>query len=78
MVKKRRQKIHTANAYLTNDLGTRLVEMTVPLFIFAATACRFIEDHCNTGTPTDKLEKILKQRPWDHEPQITATYLPVV
>ena len=60
------------------DKITDLVNMAVPLFIFAATACRFIEDKRITGTPAERLERILKQKPWDHNSRITATYLPAL
>lgn len=60
------------------DKITGLVKMAVPLFIFAATACRFIEDKRITGTPSERLERILRQETWDHKSQITATYLPAL
>ncbi|CRG88389.1 hypothetical protein PISL3812_05419 [Talaromyces islandicus] len=38
-----------------------LVEMAVPLFIFAATLCRFVEDSA-WSDPTGQLEKVLQYR----------------
>jgi hypothetical protein len=57
---------------------TGLVQTTVPLFIFAATACRFIEDRRLPGTPTERLDKILRQETWDYKSKISATYLPTL
>uniref|UniRef100_A0A8H7N3N1 Nephrocystin 3-like N-terminal domain-containing protein n=1 Tax=Bionectria ochroleuca TaxID=29856 RepID=A0A8H7N3N1_BIOOC len=53
----------------------RLVEMAVPLFIFAATVCRFIKDR-RLGGPRDQLERIL-ERQGDRKSKLDATYLPV-
>ena len=57
---------------------SRLVELTQPLFIFAWTACRFIKDPHISGTPDERLEKILKQEKIGYKSQIAATYLPVL
>ncbi|CAG9980522.1 unnamed protein product [Clonostachys byssicola] len=54
----------------------RLVEMAIPLFIFAATVCRFIQDR-RLGGPRDQLERILK-RQGDQKSKLDATYLPVL
>ncbi|KAI1323960.1 putative WD-repeat protein [Xylariaceae sp. FL0255] len=54
-----------------------LVEMAVPLFIFAATVCRFLSDR-RIGTPTMKLQKVLERRTKSQESQLDATYLPVL
>ncbi|CAH0050233.1 unnamed protein product [Clonostachys solani] len=54
----------------------RLVEMAIPLFIFAATVCRFIQDR-RLGGPRDQLERIL-ERQGDRKSQLDATYLPVL
>ncbi|RYP54983.1 hypothetical protein DL768_000299 [Monosporascus sp. mg162] len=54
-----------------------LVKMAIPLFIFAATACRFLADRKN-GNPDKKLRKILKHRIKGHESKLDATYLPVL
>lgn len=60
------------------DKTRRLIEITVPLFIFAATACRFIKDRRMSGDPDRRLERILKQEIRDHNSKITATYLPTL
>lgn len=60
------------------DKTTRLVKMAVPLFIFAVTACRFIQDEHCAGMPDDRLEGMLNQEITDHESKIAATYLPVL
>jgi hypothetical protein len=53
-----------------------LVNMAVPLFIFAATVCRFIADS-RCGTPDAQLQTILQvQR--SGVSQLDATYLPVL
>ncbi|KAJ5742536.1 vegetative incompatibility protein HET-E-1 [Penicillium nucicola] len=54
----------------------RLVTNSVPLFIFAATTCRFIED-CRQGGdgPDDRLQKILQHEARGNLDQI---YLPVL
>lgn len=57
---------------------TELVKMAVPLFIFAVTVCRFIEDQRLPGTPSNRLERVLQQKVVDHETRIEATYLPVL
>lgn len=54
----------------------KLVDMAVPLFIFAATVCRFIQDR-RLGGPKGQLEKILEQRT-SRRSNLDATYLPVL
>ncbi|RYP48397.1 hypothetical protein DL768_005716 [Monosporascus sp. mg162] len=49
-----------------------LVEMAIPLFIFAATACRFLADRRN-GTPDTKLRKILEQKTRSQKSKLDAT-----
>ncbi|KAI9696924.1 MAG: hypothetical protein M1820_007999 [Bogoriella megaspora] len=56
----------------------KIVELAVPLFIFASTACRFIEDRRHEGTPNEKLERILKQKTRSPSSQLTKTYLPTL
>ena len=55
-----------------------LVDMAVPLFIFASTACRFIADG-DYGDPGEQLDRILEYRKkgggWS---QIHTTYLPIL
>lgn len=54
--------------------------MAVPLFIFAATVCRFIEDPA-WPDPADQLEKVLQYqwKAYDSElGKLDATYLPVL
>src|ERR1700733_8383413 len=50
--------------------------MAIPLFIFAATVCRFIEDR-RLGGPRDQLAKILEHRE-TRKSNLDATYLPVL
>ena len=53
----------------------KLANMAIPLFIFAATVCRFIQDR-RLGGPNDQLARIL-----EHKTGISnmdATYLPVL
>ncbi|KAK6525825.1 hypothetical protein TWF281_010868 [Arthrobotrys megalospora] len=52
----------------------KLAEMAVPLFIFAATACRFISD----GDPEDQIEIVMGYQSGWHVSQLERTYLPVL
>ena len=54
-----------------------LVDMAVPLFIFAATACRFIKDQ-RRGGPAQQLSTILELRTRSQQSKLDATYLPVL
>jgi hypothetical protein len=54
-----------------------LVRMAVPLFIFASTICRFINDR-KVGQPKDQLAKILKLEAKSQASKLDATYLPVL
>jgi hypothetical protein len=54
-----------------------LVTMAVPLFIFAATVCRFLSDR-KCGSPKNQLSQVLEYRTRDHESQMNATYMPVL
>jgi WD40 repeat protein len=54
-----------------------LVDMAIPLFIFAATVCRFIgERRC--GGPDQQLIKILKHQTRSQQSKLDATYLPIL
>lgn len=54
-----------------------LVEMAVPLFIFASTISRFIADG-RVATPAEQLEEVLKYQTKSQESQLDATYLPIL
>ncbi|KAK5994047.1 Vegetative incompatibility HET-E-1-like protein [Cladobotryum mycophilum] len=54
-----------------------LTNMTVPLFIFAATACRFIGER-RYGNPKMQLETVLEHKGTAHKSQLDATYLLVL
>lgn len=54
-----------------------LAQMAVPLFIYAATVCRFIGDR-KLGTPDGQLKKVLQPRPGHHLSKLGSTYLPVL
>ncbi|KAM0191940.1 hypothetical protein ACHAPI_008660 [Fusarium lateritium] len=54
-----------------------LVEMASPLFIYAATVCRFIADW-RCGDPQEQLDTILQHQRMRHTSQLKATYLPVL
>ncbi|KAM0259201.1 hypothetical protein ACHAQJ_003406 [Trichoderma viride] len=54
----------------------KLVSMSVPLFIFAATACRFVQDR-RIGGPKEQLAKILEHQTGQNS-SLDATYLPIV
>jgi hypothetical protein len=51
--------------------------MAIPLFIFAATVCRFVRDQ-RCGDPEEQLAKILKDRTRSQGSKLDATYLPVL
>jgi NACHT domain len=54
----------------------KLVGMAIPLFIFAATVCRFIQDR-RLGGPKDQLARILEHQT-SRKSNLDATYLPVL
>jgi hypothetical protein len=54
-----------------------LVTMAIPLFIFAATACRFLADR-KIGNPDTKLRRILEHQTKSQESKLDKTYLPVL
>lgn len=54
-----------------------LVRMAIPLFIFAATTCRFLADE-RLGTPKKQLEQLLDSGSAANISQLSATYLPVL
>jgi hypothetical protein len=54
-----------------------LVQIAVPLFIFAATIYRFLEDR-RCGEPDKQLAKVLKYQTKSQESELNATYLPVL
>lgn len=54
-----------------------LVTMAVPLFIFAATTCRFIAER-RMGNPDTQLKEVLQYRTKSQESQLDTTYLPVL
>jgi len=54
-----------------------LVRMAIPLFIFAATVCRFLADR-RCGNPDTKLQEVMKYQTSGQESQLNTTYLPVL
>ncbi|PGG95247.1 hypothetical protein AJ79_10165 [Helicocarpus griseus UAMH5409] len=58
-----------------NDTLDTLVLMAVPLFIFAATACRFIKDGRH---PERRLKELLEAQAATSEPQMGKIYQPVL
>ncbi|KAL7899344.1 vegetative incompatibility protein HET-E-1, partial [Trichoderma sp. TUCIM 5745] len=54
----------------------KLVEMAIPLFIYAATACRFISDR-RLGGPKEQLERFLNSA-LNTNSNLDATYLPIL
>ena len=54
----------------------KLVDMAIPLFIFATTVCRFIQDR-RFGGPKDQLARILDHQK-SQKSNLDATYLPVL
>ncbi|KAL8296240.1 hypothetical protein RB600_001637 [Gaeumannomyces tritici] len=55
----------------------RLVDMAVPLFIFASTACRFIAGS-KYSNPRERLDKILEYKEKGGWSQLHTTYLPIL
>jgi len=54
-----------------------LVKMAVPLFIFAATVCRSVDDRI-CGDPDEQLREVLKFETRSQQSKLDATYLPVL
>lgn len=54
----------------------KLIEMAVPLFIFAATICRYLQDR-RIGSPKDQLMKVLQYQ-GSLRSNLDKTYLPVL
>ncbi|KAI8633781.1 WD40-repeat-containing domain protein [Xylariaceae sp. FL1651] len=54
-----------------------LIKMATPLFISAATTCRFLANS-RSKRPDEKLEQILKYQTRSQESKLDATYLPVL
>ncbi|KND87332.1 Vegetative incompatibility protein HET-E-1 [Tolypocladium ophioglossoides CBS 100239] len=54
-----------------------LITMAIPLFIFAATVCRFLADR-RCGNPDEQLQEVMRYRTKSQESQLDATYLPVL
>jgi len=54
-----------------------LVDMAIPLFIFAATVCRFIRER-RCGGPDQQLAKILRYQTRSQQSKLDATYLPIL
>ncbi|KAK4643732.1 hypothetical protein QC761_0070940 [Podospora bellae-mahoneyi] len=62
------------------DAIRTLAQMAIPLFIFAATVCRFVDDN-GRSNPAKRLKKVLEYRMETHNSglgNIDATYLPVL
>ncbi|OBS20594.1 hypothetical protein FPOA_06947 [Fusarium poae] len=55
----------------------RLAQMAVPLFIFAATVCRFVDDR-KRDSPSIQLRKVLDYQSKGHVSQLDLTYGPVL
>jgi hypothetical protein len=53
-----------------------LVKMAIPLFIFAATVCRFVGE--TKGNPKRRLDTILKYQAVDQVSKLDRTYLPIL
>ncbi|OQU97031.1 NACHT domain-containing protein [Cladophialophora immunda] len=60
----------------TQALNT-LTQLAVPLFIVAATICRFVGELKGSPNPLKRLSQILNQ-PIGQKPQLELTYLPII
>ncbi|KAI1131627.1 WD40-repeat-containing domain protein [Nemania abortiva] len=54
-----------------------LVELSIPLFIFASTVCRFLQLR-QRGDPASQLKEILGYKMKNHASKLEITYLPVL
>ncbi|KAL6898546.1 hypothetical protein GGI43DRAFT_79381 [Trichoderma evansii] len=62
----------------SQDLIHQLVDMSVPLFIFASTVCRFIDDR-DCGSPVIQAEKfVANYKDIDESSRMSMTYLPIL
>ncbi|RBR24851.1 uncharacterized protein FIESC28_02341 [Fusarium coffeatum] len=59
------------------DVIDQLTNMAIPLFIFAATVCRFVKDYKVDG-PLDRLSKYLQLSDHNYGTQLGQTYGPVL
>ncbi|KAK6850547.1 WD40-repeat-containing domain protein [Apiospora arundinis] len=66
---------HIPAVWPSEDDMRILVKMAVPLFIFAATVCRFVADR-RLGVPADQLQEIISYRATAQVSQLDATYMP--
>ena len=66
-----------SNAWPEENQVQELVQMSVPLFIFAATVCRFISDR-RCGDPETQLREVLMYQTRSQESQLDAIYLPIL
>ncbi|KAF7502845.1 hypothetical protein GJ744_005000 [Endocarpon pusillum] len=72
----RLQGIVLHSDWADSEKTRQLVEMAVPLFIVAATVCRYIGDL--RFDPGERLQKILRNRTVGHMSQMELTYRPVL
>ncbi|KAG7409833.1 Non-reducing polyketide synthase andM [Fusarium oxysporum f. sp. rapae] len=59
------------------DKKTALVEKAVPLFVFAATVCRFISQR-RSASPDTQLQRVLAFKTGSQEAKMNAAYLPTL
>lgn len=70
-----REKFDMTSSWPDQRQFQTLLKKSVPLFIFAATACRFIEDRRQSGGVQGRLQKILQN---EHHGQFNQIYLPIL
>ncbi|KAJ4160080.1 hypothetical protein NW754_003204 [Fusarium falciforme] len=61
----------------SQDVIDRLVDMAIPLFIVAATVCRFVDDQ-RLGNPKRQIKQVLALRDREHESMLDQMYLTVL
>ncbi|KAL5611691.1 uncharacterized protein BROUX77_001847 [Berkeleyomyces rouxiae] len=75
------ESVPTSRQLPTNWPGQQniqlLVKMAIPLFIFAATTCRFLNDR-RSGDPDMQLREIIDFQAENQASHLDATYLPVL
>lgn len=71
-----RRQHNLATSWPSQTMLQSLIKKSIPLFIFAATACRFIEDNRQgDGGPDSRLQQILQQEAYGDFDQ---TYMPAL
>ncbi|CAI6101034.1 unnamed protein product [Clonostachys chloroleuca] len=71
------QSRHLPGDWPGEETINRLITMSIPLFIFAATVCRSLSDR-QSGNPNKQLREVLQFQGENQAAKLKATYLPVL